>query len=212
MSGFAHDVAGGNGNLVVTSVQSPNFVHGVSGWQISKNGNAEFNQVQARGQVFVAGNNGSEIAITLNSGLPVIFLIPQSAAHLTTNPELFSASFNPGAANEFMEVVLSSGKSGGNDDAALQLFGESADATQQAQAILEFGGFIAFDLTRTNLALAGSLQPGNGSTAAGGARIWSHTGAPVISGTAGDLYIRSDGGAGSYLYRCTGGTSWTAFA
>jgi hypothetical protein len=45
MTGFQHDVAGGDGNLVITSLRSPNFVHGVSGWQISKNGSAEFQDV-----------------------------------------------------------------------------------------------------------------------------------------------------------------------
>jgi len=43
--GFQHSIAGGNGNLVVTALQSPNFVSGVSGWQIDKNGNAEFNSI-----------------------------------------------------------------------------------------------------------------------------------------------------------------------
>lgn len=45
-----------------------------------------------------------------------------------------------------------------------------------------------------------------------GASIYTNAGAPTISGVAGDLYIRSDGGAGTYLYRCTGGAAWTAFA
>jgi hypothetical protein len=42
----------GLGNLAIPSVQSPNFVHGVSGWQISKNGNAEFNNLTIRGTFF----------------------------------------------------------------------------------------------------------------------------------------------------------------
>lgn len=42
---FSHDVAGGNGNLNVTAVKSPNFVHGVSGWSINKDGSAEFQDV-----------------------------------------------------------------------------------------------------------------------------------------------------------------------
>lgn len=49
MSGFQHDIAGGNGDLVVTSVQSPNFVSGSAGWQIAKDGSAEFNDLVIRG-------------------------------------------------------------------------------------------------------------------------------------------------------------------
>jgi len=45
MAGFQHDIAGGSGDLVATSVQSPNFVHGVSGWQIARNGSAEFQDI-----------------------------------------------------------------------------------------------------------------------------------------------------------------------
>lgn len=45
MSGFAHDVAGGSGDLVIDSLQSPNFVHGISGWSINKDGSAEFHDV-----------------------------------------------------------------------------------------------------------------------------------------------------------------------
>ncbi len=50
MSGFSHDIAGGQGNLVATSLQSPNFVSGVSGWQVTKLGDAEFNDVTVRGE------------------------------------------------------------------------------------------------------------------------------------------------------------------
>jgi len=50
MSGFAHDIAGGQGNLIATSLQSPNFVSGVSGWQVTKTGDAQFNSVTVRGE------------------------------------------------------------------------------------------------------------------------------------------------------------------
>ena len=56
MAGFAHDIAGGSGNLVATSVQSPNFVHGVSGWRIAKDGSAEFQDV-----IIPAGSGGAVV-------------------------------------------------------------------------------------------------------------------------------------------------------
>lgn len=49
MTGFQHDIAGGQGNLIVTSVQSPNFVAGSAGWQVKKDGSAEFNNLVIRG-------------------------------------------------------------------------------------------------------------------------------------------------------------------
>lgn len=59
----------------------------------------------------------------------------------------------------------------------------------------------------------GSIQPGQGNTL--GAKIFSGTGAPAISAAVGDMYIRKDGGAGTWLYRCTTAGSattgaWTA--
>jgi hypothetical protein len=51
VSGFAHDLAGGNGNLIIASFQSPNFVAGVSGWQVTITGDAEFNSVVVRGEI-----------------------------------------------------------------------------------------------------------------------------------------------------------------
>lgn len=47
----------GLGNLVIPSVQSPNFVTGVSGWQIGKNGHAEFNDITIRGGITIGGND-----------------------------------------------------------------------------------------------------------------------------------------------------------
>jgi hypothetical protein len=42
----------GLGNLAIPSVQSPNFMEGITGWQISKNGNAEFNNLTIRGTFY----------------------------------------------------------------------------------------------------------------------------------------------------------------
>lgn len=45
MTGFRHDIAGGNGTLIVPALQSPNFIHGVQGWAINKDGSAEFHSI-----------------------------------------------------------------------------------------------------------------------------------------------------------------------
>lgn len=49
MAGWGQDIAGGNGDLVVTSIQSPNFETGETGWQAAKDGSAEFNNLNIRG-------------------------------------------------------------------------------------------------------------------------------------------------------------------
>lgn len=52
MSGFSNPIAGASGSLTIPQLQSPDFVSGVSGWRISKNGDAEFNNVETRGSFF----------------------------------------------------------------------------------------------------------------------------------------------------------------
>lgn len=63
MSGFRHEITGGGGNLVIPSVQSPNFVHGSSGWQIAKTGSVEFNNGTFRGTVTASTFQGTDFVI-----------------------------------------------------------------------------------------------------------------------------------------------------
>jgi hypothetical protein len=52
MSGFQHDVAGGQGNLVIPQLQSPNFdLATQTGWAILRNGDAYFFNVTATGEI-----------------------------------------------------------------------------------------------------------------------------------------------------------------
>jgi len=64
MAGFAHDVAGGDGTLVVPALKSPDYVHGVSGWAIFRNGSVEFNSGTFRGTVTAGTFEGDNFAIT----------------------------------------------------------------------------------------------------------------------------------------------------
>ena len=61
MAGFQHDIAGGSGNLIITSLQSPNFVDDEEGWQIAKDGSAQFNNLEIRGTF-----NGADFIINSN--------------------------------------------------------------------------------------------------------------------------------------------------
>ena len=51
MSGFSNPIIGGGGTLVYPAIKSPNFVAGVSGWSIDKDGNAYFNELEALGTI-----------------------------------------------------------------------------------------------------------------------------------------------------------------
>ena len=61
MSGFNDPIAGGQGNLIISQLQSPNFVSDESGWQIAKDGSAQFNNLEIRGTF-----NGADFIINSN--------------------------------------------------------------------------------------------------------------------------------------------------
>lgn len=69
---FRNAILGGDDILVRDKIKSENYVPGVSGWQIERNGNAEFNDVTIRGDVEVGSVTGTQVIITTDSGAGVI--------------------------------------------------------------------------------------------------------------------------------------------
>jgi hypothetical protein len=189
---FAHSIAGGQGNLIAGSFQSPNYVEGVSGWQVTITGDAEFNNVKVRGEFYgddfflndsgaffytgvpaldnllasiaaqagsdqygntygqgfnLYGPDGAYAQLVNNGTAPALLFAPPSVAHMTSNPQVFALADNAGLVNEFMFLILSSGKSSGGNDAGIQLWGETADGSSPAQIVFEFGGTVAATMT-----------------------------------------------------------------
>lgn len=60
---FTNEVIGSNGVLIRNWLQSQNYVAGVSGWQITKDGNAEFNNGTFRGSIAVGPNPGPRFVV-----------------------------------------------------------------------------------------------------------------------------------------------------
>jgi hypothetical protein len=61
--GFSNPVSNAIGTLVRKALQSFGFVAGVFGWQIQRNGNAEFNNVTIRGQVIEGVTGGLRVEV-----------------------------------------------------------------------------------------------------------------------------------------------------
>lgn len=57
-----------------------------------------------------------------------------------------------------------------------------------------------------------TLQSVLGGLVSSGTNISSGNGAPTAAATAGSIYIRRDGAAGSRMYVAQGGTVWVAIA
>ena len=73
MAGFQHDIAGGQGNLVIPALQSPNFsIAAKTGWAIMRNGDAWFFNVTAQGAVTsnTVVVSGSGDGVFIYSGAP----------------------------------------------------------------------------------------------------------------------------------------------
>lgn len=60
---FNNDIAGGNGSLVRNWLQSIDYVAGVNGWRISKDGSAEFNNGTFRGSIEVGSLTGQHFIV-----------------------------------------------------------------------------------------------------------------------------------------------------
>lgn len=50
---FRNSIVGGMSKLIRAAIQSPNYVTGVSGWSINKDGTAEFNGITVRGTILL---------------------------------------------------------------------------------------------------------------------------------------------------------------
>src|ERR1700755_1932657 len=63
MSGFSNAVVGGVGTLIRNFIKSFNYIAGVAGWIITKDGSAEFNNATVRGTVVIGSGT-----ITMDAG------------------------------------------------------------------------------------------------------------------------------------------------
>lgn len=73
---FDDPIAAGDGSLIYPALKSPNYSGGVSGWQISRTGDAEFNNVTIRGTFIANGSSNSYIRVSSVSDTPNISFRP----------------------------------------------------------------------------------------------------------------------------------------
>jgi hypothetical protein len=99
---FNNPVLGGGNTLIRTSIHSPDYVAGVSGWTINKDGSAEFNDVDIRGTFTVVGTEDRYISLDILGGVPIIALHPgqpvPANGHTYYRGSIFTVK-NPGASN-----------------------------------------------------------------------------------------------------------------
>lgn len=123
------EITAGN-TLVREAIQSQNFVTGLSGWQIKANGDAEFNNLIARGEVIVGTVPGPHIRIgqdALHHG--IIEFFTGDAAELTPS------ALQPDAVANLIGILFhSAGTAADNLGSTLSLYTHKfAASNSQAQ-------------------------------------------------------------------------------
>lgn len=74
---FSNPIVGGENKLIRDEIESQDYVANVSGWRIAKMGDAEFNDLIARGIIEVSGDGDSSVKIFTIAGIPLIQLVDE---------------------------------------------------------------------------------------------------------------------------------------
>lgn len=132
---WSDPIAAGDGSLIFPALKSPNFVDGVSGWFLDREGNAEFNDVVIRGDFEVNGDNGAYIRIFNNVGQPTITLKPDaftSPGVGSISPAVILAVSDDSGDTSRASLSLSSPQflNPGYDSAEIRLRGERWDLSE----------------------------------------------------------------------------------
>ncbi len=91
--------AAGDGTIIFPALKSPDYVPGVSGWKLDRVGDAEFNNVQIRGEIRVVDADGRYIWIhneTPGVGAAVEFGLPPTVG-LTRTPGYMNMTYDAGS-------------------------------------------------------------------------------------------------------------------
>ncbi len=96
---WSNPIIGGGNTLIREEIKSPDYVPGVSGWSIKKDGTAEFNDVTIRGELFVTDPDGSYVRIydeNPGSGALIEFGLPTASGSVLTPGSITSTDSVPG--------------------------------------------------------------------------------------------------------------------
>lgn len=114
-------IAAGDGTLIFPAIKSPNYVAGVSGWYIGRDGSIEANNITARGTLNVVGADNSFIKTEFVGGYPRIAFKPPNTGFtnfdfdMLTSPPYVLGTRTQGATEGdcFTELSLIGGVLGG---------------------------------------------------------------------------------------------------
>jgi len=132
---FNNPIFGGSGELILDQIKSPDFISGVSGWQLGRDGTAELNDLIARGEVRVGPDTGFQIVVVSQSNTGRIQIWTHAASEGAPG-EIVGFVGNTGLANEWMGIQLKSPRHPtpgiADDHIEINLNSQNADNTSRA--------------------------------------------------------------------------------
>ena len=207
-------IAAADGSLVYPQIKSPNYVAGVSGWSIARDGSAEFNDVQVRGSLRITGSvNNSYLLAYSDSGLPAIEFQPGDTG--IYQPPVAGVIYASTNGNDYVDVTITSPTLTAAYDAAyINLQGESPTfgtaVVNLAPAVEIFGDLVVdgvgnrryIETTSQSVTNSTTLVdvPGATFNLAGGAKYIAQLRLSHDGPTAGDI---------RYAWTCTDTTNVT---
>jgi hypothetical protein len=146
---FTDPIVGGT-TLIRSAIHSPDYVPGISGWTINKDGTCEFNDATFRGDVVVTDASGAQVAIITNNGGKIEFTPPNIPGMVVSDPGLIFSSANTVAGGQTFTTVNSPDavfSGNGVSSASLFLGSSNADGSppnsfDTAGSLMEFNGHI----------------------------------------------------------------------
>lgn len=137
MSGFKNTVVGGASNLIRKAIRSPNYVTGVSGWTINKDGTAEFNSANIRATITVGASGQPQVIITTISNEGLIEF-PSGAANEHRAAEIIAAT---GGSPQFITLNIDGpviGVTGHESKVFAEFNSANAIGTSEANGVFQF--------------------------------------------------------------------------
>lgn len=136
---FSNPIIGSGDTLVRQAIQSENYVAGVSGWRITRDGDAEFNNVTVRGELFVQDADGSYVRIfDEDPGAGAVILVhPADTPADVTAAQIRGDWQNFGLGGDRPFLLLESPEYNGHGTTALKMYGTSGDGASHSRALLD---------------------------------------------------------------------------
>lgn len=170
-AGFQNPPVGNQGILVRPAIKSPNYVLGISGWIINRDGTAEFNNVTVRGTIvgstIETATSGARIVID-NTGTMTIYN-SSGVAVIVASASLQDIVIGPSGSPQVTlagsgtgEILISSGgthETAGSIVAAVGLKGAANEFSNMTIAGEREGGIQSYSLIFNSGAADGSTKP-----------------------------------------------------